>query len=361
MRIFYVISDFENGGVEALLLKFIAALPPDADPHIVAQSETSHFCKMRFQDLDVKVHFVSSRKHPAAHKRELIALFREYRPDVLHVHTGERAAIALTAGKRAGIPCRIHHSHTAGRYEKNPLLALLYRLNLWRSRRAATTLVACGEGAAQYAFGKRLIKESRVTVLKNGINVQEYAFSGDRRTAMRKALGLADEVTAVLMVARFEKQKNHKAALRIFEAYRRVNEGVVLLLVGVGRELPKIKRLAEALPKGSVRFLGERGDVAALLSAADRFILPSRFEGLPLTLLEALAAGLLPVVSDRVSREVGQAGKISFLPVNDTVLWVNALEGAAPTAREGAAARLLEAGFSEQAMLAGLLSLYGLQ
>ena len=361
MRIFYVISGFENGGVEALLLKFIAALPEGTDCHIVAQGETSHFCKMRFQDADVKVHFVSSRKHPVAHKRELAALFREYCPDVLHVHTGERAAIALVAGKRAGVPCRIHHSHTAGRREKNPLLALLYRFDLWRSRRAATTLVACGDGAARYAFGKRLVRENRVTVLKNGINVQEYAFSGAERIATRASLGLADEAMVVLMVARFKKQKNHRAALRIFEAYRRANPQAVLLLVGTGRELPKIKRLAEALPQGSVRFLGERRDVAALLSAADRFILPSRFEGLPLTLLEALAAGLLPVVSDRVSREVKRAGKVCYLPVRNTALWVKALEDAAPTAREGAALRVAEAGFSEQTMLAGLLSLYGLQ
>ena len=360
MRIFYVISDFENGGVEALLLKYIAALPDGTDCHIVAQGETSLSCKARFQDASVTVHFVPGRKHPLAHRRALTALFLTYRPDVVHVHTGERAAAALAAAGRAGVPCRIQHSHTAARCERNPFLALLYRIDLIRSRRAATRLVACGDAAARYAFGKRMTENNRVTVLKNGINTAAYAFSGEARTAARAALGLDADSTAILMVARFERQKNHRAALRIFAAYLAAHPRAVLLLVGGGRELSKIKRLAGKLPKGAVRFLGERGDVAALLSAADRFILPSRFEGLPLTLLEALAAGLLPVVSDRVSREVTAAGDIQYLPVRDTAAWVRALENAVPTERVGADKRLATAGFSEQVMLAGLLTLYGL-
>ncbi len=358
MRIFYVISGFENGGVEALLMQFIAALPDGTDCHIVAQSVTSPVCQKRLEQAGATVHFVRGRKHLLAHRRELQALFHAYRPDVVHVHTGERAAAALAAARRAGVPSRIHHSHTAKRYEKNPLLALLYRVDLWRSRRAATQLVACGEGAARYAFGKRAIKEGRVTVLKNGIDVAQYAFSETRRTATRAALGLDVNAIAVLMVARFERQKNHAAALRIFAAYHKRNPNAVLLLVGTGSRLQKIRCRAAELPAGAVRFLGEREDVAALLSAADRFILPSRFEGLPLTLLEALAAGLAPVVSSRVSREVMGVGSICYLPVSDTVAWVSALEAAAPSAREMGALRVAEAGYVRDKMQGELLQLY---
>ena len=353
MRIFYVISGFEGGGVEALLSKYIGALPADTDCHIVAQNVVAPACQAVFTRAGVTVHLIPGRKSPLAHRRALTALFREYRPDIVHVHTGERAAAALAAARRAGVPRRIHHSHTAKRYEKNPFFCL----NLLRSRQTATDLVACGEAAARYAFGKHA---ARALVLKNGIDVLKYAFSPTVRAETRAALGLSKDATAVLMIARFAKQKNHQAALRIFAAYREKNENAVLLLVGCGRQMARVRRLAARLPAGSVQFLGNRADVAALLSAADRFILPSRFEGLPLTLLEALAAGLSPLVSDRVSREVPSVCNVTYLPVRDTKAWARALENALPQARESAWESLAQAGFSESAMLTGLLALYHL-
>lgn len=359
MRVFHVISGFENGGVEALLYRLISVMPQDIEWHIVAHAVPVPSCRARFEALGVQVHLVPCRKRYFAHKRALNALFLRYKPDVVHVHTTEWGALALSAAKGAGVPMRVQHSHAARR-EANPCKHLFYRVLFACAQRNATQLVACGSTAAVCSFGKRAVATGLVRVLPNGIDTAAFAFSPDARVAMRAALGLAPDTVAVGMVARFSRQKNHKAALKIFAAYHKVNPQAVLLLVGDGPLRVATEKLARRLlPTGAVRFLGVRDDMAALLSAMDKFLLPSRFEGLPITLVEAQASGLSCAVSRAVAAEVNFSGNVSFLPVGDTAAFVAALCAPNPP-REGADRVAHQSGFSLAAAREAWLALYGI-
>ena len=95
-----------------------------------------------------------------------------------------------------------------------------------------------------------------------------------------------------------------------------------------------------------MRFLGVRTDMAALYSAMDRFILPSRFEGLPITLIEAQASGLPAVVSDAVTREADLCGITAFISTENMTEWVAALSAPTAESREDYAARVMAAGYS---------------
>lgn len=325
MRVFHVISGFENGGVEALLYALISHMPRDIEFHIVAHEVRVPECAARFEHLGVKIHFVPSRKQYMKHKRALRTLFTRYRPDIVHVHTTEWGAIALAVAKKCGIHCRIQHTHAAMR-EKNPLRRLLHWFFFRRARHTATDLFACGEAAAELSFGTRALKEGRVVILKNGIDLAAFAYDGELRRKTREVLGIGEGTTLIGMVARFSPQKNHMAALEIFRAYLELDPQAVLLLVGDGRLRPSIEALVHlTFPSGAVRFLGVRRDLPALYSAMDRFILPSRFEGLPITLVEAQTAGLTCVVSDTVTREVDFSGLVSFVDNRDVASWVVAL------------------------------------
>ncbi len=335
MRVFHVISGFENGGVETLLYRLISHMPGDIEFHIVAHEIAVPACAARFERLGATVHLIPNRKHWFKHKKALLRLFFEYRPTVVHAHTTEWGALGLSAAKRAGVPCRIQHSHAA-RNEKNPFVRLFHKLAFWRARRAATAYFACGKDAALTAFGKRAVAKNTVTVLQNGIDVTAFAYNASLRTKTREALGIAEETTAVGMVARFSPQKNHVAALSIFQAYYTVNPNAVLLLVGEGRLRASTEALARRiLPPHAVRFLGVRSDMPALYSAMDRFILPSRFEGLPITLIEAQTAGLSCTVADTVTREADFSGLVSFLNVDEEAAWVKALAAPQTHTRTG--------------------------
>ncbi len=335
MRVFHVISGFENGGVETLLYRLISHMPHGVEFHIVAHEIVVPDCAARFKELGVTVHLIPRRKQLLRHKRALLRLFLKHRPDVVHVHTTEWGVLALTAAKRAGVACRVQHSHAA-RKEKSPPRAVLHAIAFWRARRAATAYFACGKDAALAAFGKRAVAENAVTVLPNGIDTSAFAYHAGLREQTRAALGLGEQTVAVGMVARFSPQKNHAAALSIFRAYYEKNPNAVLLLIGEGRLRAATEALArKILPPQAVRFLGVRSDMPALYSAMDRFILPSRFEGLPITLVEAQTAGLTAVVADTVTREADFSGLVTFLSVAGKQAWVKALEAPAPRDRTG--------------------------
>ncbi|MBP3395541.1 MAG: glycosyltransferase [Clostridia bacterium] len=343
MRVFHIISGFENGGVEMLLERWIAAMPRDIEFHIVAHDVTVPACRDRLAALGAEIHLIPRRKRPFAHQRALRALFLQYRPEVVHVHTTEWGFLALQIAGRCAVPVRIQHSHAAWRCPVSPSLALRFRLG----RRAATDYFACGEAAARTAFGERLLQEGGVVLLPNGIDVEKFRFDPVRRAAMRQELDLAEDALAIGMVARFSPQKNHGAALDIFECFFRRHPNAVLLLVGDGELRPEIEAAAaKRFPTGAVRFLGVREDVAPLYDAMDRFLLPSRFEGFPITLVEAQSAGLPAAVSDTVSPEVALTDLVRFASVEDGNAFCDALEHSPALPREAYAEAVLQAGFS---------------
>lgn len=345
MRIFHVISGFENGGVEALIYRAASCAPSDAELHIVAHAAPSDTCVNRFRALGATVHFVPCRKRYFAHKRALYDLFLKYRPDVVHVHTTEWGYLALGAAKRAGVPIRIQHSHAA-RVGGSPLLSLFFKWSFSRARSLATGLVACGGEAAERSFGRRAVARGECIVLPNSIDTAHFAFSPERRVNTRAALGIGDDTVVVGMVARFSPQKNHEAALRIFAAYHEKQPNSVLLLVGGGERLAKIKALAKKrLPADAVIFYGIAEDTAPLYDAMDVFLLPSRFEGLPITLVEAQCSGLVALVSEAVTREAALTDLVRFLPVGSVEAWCAAL-GDLPLRERGAyAARVAACGY----------------
>ncbi len=356
MRIFHVISGFENGGVEALIAGVIANMPP-ADVHIVAHDAGVEACVDRFRALGVTLHFVPCRKNPFAHMRALKRLFSEYQPSIVHVHTTERGFLPLRAARACGVPVRIQHSHAARPFKG--LSACLYAPLFWMGKRAATHYVACGYAAAVAAFGKKDTAKGKVTILKNGIDLSAFAFDGAVREATRAALNLATDTPVVGMVARFSRQKNHRAALRIFSAYQKKHNDAVLLLVGEGNLKPKIERMTYKMHLQShVLFLGIRSDLPALYAAMDRLILPSYFEGFPIVLIEAAASGLPAVAASTISREVDVAGLLAFCDAKDPAAWCDALETASTVPRATGISAAAVAGFDIQNTASALSVLY---
>ena len=154
----------------------------------------------------------------------------------------------------------------------------------------ANQLLACSKEAGVWMFGE---KAKEVQVIINGVDIRKYTYTKEREEKMRKELGLGDE-PVVGHVGRLSKEKNHSFLFRIFREIQKKESSVVLLLCGGGDEAQKkqLEEEAEALGiRDSVRFLGVRRDVPDVLQVMNVFVFPSLFEGYPISLIEAQAAG----------------------------------------------------------------------
>ncbi len=230
-----------------------------------------------------------------AYQQSLDAFFAAH-PEYgeVHVHQDCLSAVILKAAQRHGIPVRIAHSHSSSQ-DKN----LKYLIKLYYKRqipRHATALFACGRDAGDWMFGG-----APYTVINNAIDAAQYRYRQAHAREVRQALGIAEDAFVIGHVGRFCPVKNHAFLLDAFDQLRRENERAVLLLVGDGELRSSMEEKAKAMGlEDRVMFTGVRSDVCDLMQAMDVFVFPSRYEGLPVSLVEAQAAGLPCIISDRV-------------------------------------------------------------
>ncbi len=187
---------------------------------------------------------------------------------------------------------------------------------------------ACSDVAAEWMFGKSVIKNHDYTLIKNGIDLNAYKYNSQNRTITRNRMGIKENTIVLGSIARFEKQKNHIRLINIFEYFHKKNSNSVLVLVGKGSEEENIKTIVnEKQLTDCVFFLGIRSDIPELLSAFDVFLLPSLYEGLPFVAIEAQAASLPLITSDTVSNEICVTELVKQIKLDaHDFEWVNTIE-----------------------------------
>lgn len=250
--------------------------------------------------------------------------------DIVHLHTGSWGSFMLEKlAKEENVPRIIIHSHNSDVHN-------LYGLTREEARRRhfmlreqlnenmATDYWACSDVAAEWLYGDKISKE-KIVIMKNAIDLEQFQFNVAIRQKMRKELDLDDKLV-IGHIGRFVYQKNHEFLIRVFSEVCQERNNIVLLLIGVGELENDIKGMVDNLGlKNKVKFMGKRNDVPELLQAMDVFCLPSRFEGLPIVLLEAQAADLVCIVSDTITRQVVINDNVNFLPF-DIELWKREIE-----------------------------------
>jgi len=235
--------------------------------------------------------------------RRLVALLRAGQFDVVHTHGAKAGAVGRMAARRAGIARVVHTYHGFPFHDFQSVARRHAYLAIERRLARHTDLVLCtGTAVAAEAVRRGLAAPGRLRSIGVAVPGAEGSPVPDRRNPLargraRLALGLPAGATVVGAVGRLTYQK---APEDFIAALGRLGPGVTGVWIGSGELAGRMNRLARGLPGNRVLFPGERQDVPELLPALDVFTLPSRYEGLPTVVVEAMLAGV-PVVAAAVN------------------------------------------------------------
>ena len=274
------------------------------------------------EDIGLNVRLLPHRKKaPYAYGKALYALMRKEKYDVVHV-CGSSAIMALELGiaKHAGIPMRIAHSRNT--VSEHKMLDKMLRPLFYHY---TTDRYACGADAGRWLFENRSF-----TVIPNGKDLQEFAFSAEVRDEVRHELGFSQDQVVVGHVGRFNIQKNHVKLIETFAELHKRSTQYVLCLIGDGELQKDVQdKVSELDLSDAVKFLGRRTDVPRLLNAMDCMVFPSRWEGFPNVVMEWQINGLPVVMSDAITDECAITPLVRQMPLQaDTQEWANSVESA---------------------------------
>jgi glycosyltransferase involved in cell wall biosynthesis len=306
-RVLHVLGALNRGGVETWLMNLIRTSSRSDLPIevcLLSRDQRIGDYEQEYQQLGGTVHRCPLTANLWSFSRRFRKLLQEGQFDIVHSHVHLFSGYILKVAAEEGVRGRIAHSHSDTRSVEATarLLRRMYgRLMRYWLGIYANRGLACSEFAAAAMFGARWKQDSRIELLKLGIDLTPFK-QPPQREAVRHEIGLAEDEVAIIHVGRLAGMKNHRFLLDVAEAIGAIHDRYRMLFVGGGELEAELRhQIEQRCLSSKVTLLGPRPDVPRLLRAADVFVLPSLYEGHPVSAIEAQAAGLPCVLSDTIT------------------------------------------------------------
>lgn len=293
LRVVHVVQNLNYGGMERLISDLALRVDPERhESHILALQYLGHFA----EGLEGRVGLHLCPRQPrwsSLWPAGLTRVLRGLAPDVVHSHSGVWLK-AVRAARCAEVPLVIHTEHGQGR-PGSLSDRLIERLAASRT----DVVVAVSDALAERMLMQRIGNHTQMRVVANGVDPNRFCVPP---VPLHAELGVEPETPLIGSVGRLEPIKGYDVMVDAFAQLLSAWSGSappVLVLVGDGAEREALVDLAHRRGiAGRVRFLGWRDDIAGILPTLSLFTMSSRSEGTSVSLLEAMAAGLCPVVTD---------------------------------------------------------------
>lgn len=309
-RIVHVVGTMCPGGLETFIMNIYRNLDRSKVQFdfILNYRGDNDYCN-EIESMGGKIYLVSRKlSHPVKNYKEVKKIISDNNYQIVIRHSDNAFPVTdLLAAKKGGASRRIYQSHSSN----SKLKILHYYFRTWM-KNVPTDRFACSENAGKWMYGKLDFK-----VIKNVIDINKNLYNkAVREEELNKWNFNGKKVYA--HVGSYSPVKNHKFLINVFSEITKLQENAVLLLIGEGDLRNDLEEQIKALNlQDKVILTGIRHDVPRLLQMADIFMFPSIYEGLPLSLIEAQAAGLRCIISDSITDEVKVTDLVTKMSIND--------------------------------------------
>ncbi len=307
--VLHMVREMELGGVQSLIMNVYRHIDRSkVQFHFLVNSHG--FYDEEIKKLGGKVHYIPNimKVGPFIYSKNLKSFFKKH-PEyqILHTHFSHFSGLIVKIASKCNVSTIIVHAHTTSTDAKG--IKLIYKNYIKKYiTKYATDLFACGEVASKYIFG-----DAPAVVIKNGIDVEKYIFSKEKREKYRKALKIRNDAIVIGSVGRICEVKNPFFLLKIFDEYVKLNSNSILLLIGDGPLVSKLENEIEEKKLEDKVIILKDVNASEYYSVMDYFLLPSLFEGLPFVLIEAQVNGIPILSSTAVPIESNVSGKIEYI------------------------------------------------
>ncbi len=333
IRILHIMGGMHRGGVETCLMQFLRKIDKNRF-QIDILVHTNQCCDydQEIEKMGIPIIACPYTSRPLIYAVKFLHILKKFGPyDIIHSHVHHYSGFILRLARLGGVSRVIVHSHS-------DTLGMDRQVGVWRKfylalmkswiKKFAAAGLACSREAGRALYGETWGHDPRWQILYCGIDLEPFKADLEDKSLLRDRLHIPAGAFVIGHVGRFTEAKNHEFLLRVFVEVLSRDPRTCLLLIGDGPLLGEIKaRAAELGVADKVIFTGAVSNVPAILrNAIDLFLFPSLYEGLPLALLEAQAAGLPCLISDAISEEaIVIKPQVRRLPLSAPVpTWVEA-------------------------------------
>jgi len=292
-NVMQLIASLDRGGAERVVVDLACHLDRDKYRTVVVYLEGDGELEVELQDADIEVIRLPDRAK--TDPRTCIALYqlmRRRRIEILHSHIPRPGFWGLSSAYFAKTPVRVYTEHNVQMYQF-PLQQLYPAIV-----RFATDIICVSDRVRKSLHARYPKMGHKLVTIRNGIRADRMV-QARGRSRVREEFGFQHEAAVICNVANLREAKAHDQLLKAFARARQALPGPKLLIVGTGHLEQRLRALADRLGiSADVAFAGRRSDIPDLLVASDLFVLSSIREGLPITILEAMASGLPVVTTD---------------------------------------------------------------
>lgn len=311
-------NNLEINGISTVIMNYCGKLDlKQFDVSIIAGMPIAEMYRKECRKMGIRIFELPNRKTASAvYYSALNSLLKKKKFDIFHVHCNSATVtVELFLAWLNGIKVRIAHSHTTSCNHR-----MLNKLLMPAFQMLYTHGFSCGQSAGQWLF-----RNKPFNIIPNGFQTEAFIFNPRLRNKIRSETNTEGKLI-LGHIGRFNEHKNQLFLLDIFGRVAAKREDAVLLLVGTGPDFEHIKSLINTHPyKDRILVYGETTEPAAMYSAMDIFLFPSKHEGLGIVALEAQISGLPCLASETVPKDVILGEHIDFIPLDNPDLWVERL------------------------------------